>query len=75
MRGSNVCECSIMKEPRIKRSHPLVGQTIFEYIPFTKHGECNGEQNNCGCCHLWVHGSDSEIDIILQTIELHSCML
>lgn len=64
-----------MKEPRVERSHPLVGQIFIEYIPFTEHGEYNGEQNKHGCCHLWAHGLDCEIDLILQTIELYTYTL
>ena len=43
-----------MKDPRMERYHPLVVQTFIEYIPFTKHRECNGEQNKHGCSTFGV---------------------
>lgn len=59
--AEKLVEYRIMKAGRGENSSSIGWPNILEYIPFTKHGEYNGEQNRHSCCHLGAHGLDGEI--------------
>lgn len=63
--AEKLVEYRIMKAGRGETSSSIGWPNILEHIPFTKHGEYNGEQNRHGCCHLGAHGLDGERDVIL----------
>lgn len=64
----------MMKEPVEERSHLLVGQIFLEYLSFTNMENVMVSKINMVFA-VWAHELDTEIDLILQTIELCACTL